>query len=572
MSNADFTPELSGLDKDYQILTELHREERSRTYLARHLQLNRDVTITVIHSDDADNGTALTYFAADARLLMTMRHPNVIPVIEGRWLDDWTFALVRARVRGSTLDQLISAVDPVPIPRVATTIQNVHAALTWARNCGIVHRNVSAQSIVFQQGNGRTLLSFEPATLPADAMPDECDDAHTVGRLASEMLSGQIDGREEHTSAVIVPPQIVPAVARAIERVRVCNRSSAPPAIDELLSALQSAVGSAPPMAEPVVNASAIEAPVVVERVVERVVEPAADVAVMSAGRATRDSTGPARKRLAIPVAPRRSTAPIISPRDAVVEVHPTFGFNARLGTAVAVGAIIGVLSLIVVRERARPDLTASTIVLDTTRQAAGDIASASARPETASTTLPIVPRSPIMPPDAPRHEPPRTAPPSTSPLPSASTATTTRDSASKSARIPERIPDSANVADRRTSRDSAASSVDADACTSSEAADQRKCLLSAIDRNDRDLKAVYAKLIAALRRQARTAAEDPDPEAVEQLRTAQRAWIDERDTACREVGTGPLYARERSSCFAQESANRTRELQKMLIAIPPSF
>jgi uncharacterized protein YecT (DUF1311 family) len=85
-------------------------------------------------------------------------------------------------------------------------------------------------------------------------------------------------------------------------------------------------------------------------------------------------------------------------------------------------------------------------------------------------------------------------------------------------------------------------------------------------------LKTVYAKLISALRRQAGTAADDPDPETVEQLRTAQRAWIDERDAACREVGTAPLYARERSSCFAQESANRTRELQKMLIAIPPSF
>ena len=39
--------DLSKLDKNYQILTELHAEAGSRTYLARHLQLNRDVTITV---------------------------------------------------------------------------------------------------------------------------------------------------------------------------------------------------------------------------------------------------------------------------------------------------------------------------------------------------------------------------------------------------------------------------------------------------------------------------------------------------------------------------------------------
>ena len=38
---------LSKLDDKYQILTELHHCGESRTYLARHLELNRDVTITV---------------------------------------------------------------------------------------------------------------------------------------------------------------------------------------------------------------------------------------------------------------------------------------------------------------------------------------------------------------------------------------------------------------------------------------------------------------------------------------------------------------------------------------------
>ena len=93
---------------------------------------------------------------------------------------------------------------------------------------------------------------------------------------------------------------------------------------------------------------------------------------------------------------------------------------------------------------------------------------------------------------------------------------------------------------------------------------------MTAIDRNDRELNSVYARLIAALRRQANVTASDPDPDAVDDLRAAQRKWVEDRDVACRQVGERPLYARERSSCFAQQSANRTRELQRMLEAVPP--
>src|SRR5215212_12213343 len=101
MPNNDRSLDLSKLDKNYQLLTELRREGDSRTFLARHLQLNRDVTITVVRAPDGDDGNSLTHFAADARLLTTMRHPNIIPIIEAIWLDEKTFAVVRARVRGS---------------------------------------------------------------------------------------------------------------------------------------------------------------------------------------------------------------------------------------------------------------------------------------------------------------------------------------------------------------------------------------------------------------------------------------------------------------------------------------
>jgi uncharacterized protein YecT (DUF1311 family) len=79
----------------------------------------------------------------------------------------------------------------------------------------------------------------------------------------------------------------------------------------------------------------------------------------------------------------------------------------------------------------------------------------------------------------------------------------------------------------------------------------------------------VYQKLIAALRKQAAVSDTDSDPSSVDELRSAQRRWLQERDDACRDAGSGPLYAKERAACFAGKSADRLRALQAQLDAIP---
>jgi hypothetical protein len=52
-------------------------------------------------------------------------------------------------------------------------------------------------------------------------------------------------------------------------------------------------------------------------------------------------------------------------------------------------------------------------------------------------------------------------------------------------------------------------------------------------------------------------------------LRAAQRRWLEDRDTQCRAVGTGVLFARERAACFSDQSIKRKRDLQQILDGIP---
>ncbi|HEY5062023.1 MAG TPA: lysozyme inhibitor LprI family protein [Gemmatimonadaceae bacterium] len=574
MAIDDFTNSLTELGDTYQVLTELHRTPNSRTYLARHLELNRDVTITVVRA--AGDTAALKRFAADVGRLKTARHAHVIPVIEGRWLGDDTFAVVRARVRGSTLDQLVSAVGPVPLPRIATTLGEVSAALDWARTSGIGNRTVAPDAMIFQQGSGRVLLAMDPAPPGSGAIADICNDTRTLGRLAWAMLAGRPYADASSTPLATLRPDLSPAVVRETEALVNCRGAKRDMAA--YIAMLGAAATPSEDQAAPAATSAPVSAPVA--------------TTPTSTPAANTTKSSPAASRFTVAEPTPLYAEPVTSTvNPAVVAVKRPWGFNARLATAVAVLAAIAAIAYLFMGGRAHfvADRTASVGQSQAAPgEAAGDIATGAARPDTAVISEPLAPTAgdqslagaspppvsqpdmsaatqmpapsasapgnmdtvtPIAPPATRRHEPLRTPPPVTLP----------------SSWVPG-APDAA-IDTEAVKRDSG---VDAqnDVCGSPAATDQHRCLLNAIDRNDVALDAVYRRLIGALRRQANVSPDDPDPESVIALRRAENQWLDDRDRACRSVGTAPLYARDRAQCFAAQSARRTSDLQQRADAL----
>jgi len=472
---------------------------------------------------------------------------------------------VRARVRGSTLDQLVSAIGPVPIARVATTIQQIQAALEWARSDGVVHRRITPQSLVFQQGNGRVFVSLELSPLTAGSMPDACDDAQTIANLTSEMLSGELPGLEPPALAAPVPPEVPEAVERAIEAMRRCDGSNATNATDDLLAALADAAGStstsleraSSTALEPVGDTTYVDP---VQRAYEILTQPTTG----APGAAARVPRMPPTARVITRVPNRRSSA---FPRNhdasvsnigtggpAFVEVKSGFGFNARLATTIVVVAIIAVAAPLMLRQHDNPDAVASINAKDTTRQSAGDIVPTP--PASSNTTPGAKPR-----PDSAQAVAKR----SLKSIPASGAPASKGQSETPS---PTRIPRSETRAPTsKAQSETTMSAAETRPCASADPIDQQECLGGAILRNDRELNAAYSSLIIALRRQAKAGVGDPDPEKVDRLRDEQRNWENDRAAACRDVGRGPLYAKARSSCFAQFSENRTRALQRMLAA-----
>jgi uncharacterized protein YecT (DUF1311 family) len=284
----------------------------------------------------------------------------------------------------------------------------------------------------------------------------------------------------------------------------------------------------------------------------------------------------------------------------AVVVVKRPFGYAARVATAVAVIAIIATLGLVLLNRRG--DETTAP------RTTAGEVAST--KSDAGGEVVPPVPPVPTQPNSYPSTPVtgtivPNSTPATVTPPPAASAPViiaptnpapvvgappaqmrplppVTRRTEPPGPTAPSRLPDLVTPAPRDTARpvvnppDTVTPPVvtvvppkPADVCDSPDSGDQQKCLMSAIERNDRELNSAYQRLIAALRRQAGIEPSDPDPASVDELREAQRRWIDSRDAACRDAGSGPLFARARGECFAGQSSRRANELLERLRSIP---
>ncbi|MDB4885787.1 MAG: protein kinase, partial [Gemmatimonadetes bacterium] len=101
-------------------------------------------------------------------------------------------------------------------------------------------------------------------------------------------------------------------------------------------------------------------------------------------------------------------------------------------------------------------------------------------------------------------------------------------------------------------------------ACASPAMADQRRCLLAYLARSDVTLDRNYQAEIRRRRAEAGTPAGAREPESVQRLRSAQRAWLVYRDTECRNRNRGregPLWAPVRARCLGEFSQARAEEL-----------
>jgi serine/threonine-protein kinase len=245
----------AALAGEYSLQRELGRGGMGVVYLARDVQLDRDVAIKVLATHLARDAEARELFLREARTAAGLSHPHIVPIHRVGESRGFVF-FVMSYVEGETLGEWLRTRGPLPPADATRILREVAWALAYAHGRGIVHRDVKPDNILLEAGTGRALVTdfgiahggggarpitdsgkvmgtahFMSPEQAANAPVDGRSDIYALGVVGYLAVSGRLpfessDARalmvrqatEAPASVMRVAPGLPPALGAAIDR------------------------------------------------------------------------------------------------------------------------------------------------------------------------------------------------------------------------------------------------------------------------------------------------------------------------------------------------------------------
>ncbi|HTR56285.1 MAG TPA: protein kinase [Kofleriaceae bacterium] len=201
--------ELAGVQAGtrYRLVRELGRGGTGVVYLARDAELDRDVAIKLLHPHlaGAERQGQLARFFHEARVMASLRHPNVVAVLD---LDEASRRIVMELGAGGTLRDVLRERGPRSPRRAIERHGQVLSALAAAHRRGIVHCDLKPGNLMFRRNADLPGVEIMLGDFGVAHLPDEVgrrgDAVGTIAYMAPEQRRGDVLPASDLFAAAVV--------------------------------------------------------------------------------------------------------------------------------------------------------------------------------------------------------------------------------------------------------------------------------------------------------------------------------------------------------------------------------
>jgi serine/threonine-protein kinase len=241
----------------YQITELLGKGGMAEVYKAYHPDLDRNVTVKILHSYLAEGEGFLARFKREAKAVASLRHAHIVQIHDFEVRDD-IYYMVMEYVEGGTLQSKMAALAKsgkrMASGQILSILRQVAEALDYAHKSGIIHRDIKPSNILLDPTDAAYLTDFGIARMisttqftttgaligtptymsPEQALGEEAltsaSDIYSLGIILYELFTGKAPFAAETTPLAVIHKHIhePPPKPRSI-------RADLPEAVEEVI-------------------------------------------------------------------------------------------------------------------------------------------------------------------------------------------------------------------------------------------------------------------------------------------------------------------------------------------------
>lgn len=215
--------------RGYELREQIGEGATGTVHRAFQPSVGREVAIKVIRPELANEPNFIRRFEAEAQLIASLEHPQIVPVFDYWREPDSAYLVMRSFEHGNLTEALERG--PLATDAAVQILSHIGGALRAAHRRGVVHGDVRPENILIDDDGNAYLAGFGISTGASDAPSDDpfvAPEQHTTGptersdqfafaAVARAALSGAVGGDGLLDAPLVGPPAEIIDNALAVD-------------------------------------------------------------------------------------------------------------------------------------------------------------------------------------------------------------------------------------------------------------------------------------------------------------------------------------------------------------------